>query len=58
MSAPRGLPERIWVVTLPGGQRHFIDKPFLDGIAEWAKGMNVTIVEYHFAQIVHESNRD
>jgi len=53
MKPPRGLPDRVWVVVLPTGERHIIDKPFLDGITKWAEGMDVTIAEYVFIEIVH-----
>lgn len=47
----RGLPPKICLVIRPTGERHYIDK--LDDIAEWAKGLDVTIVEYRLAGIVH-----
>jgi hypothetical protein len=53
VSAPRGVPERILLVVLPTGEKHFLEKPMLDGIEEWAKGMDVTIAEYRFAEVVH-----
>lgn len=49
----RGLPAKIWLVMRPTGERHFIDKPFPDGITEWAKGTDVTIAEYRLGGIVH-----
>lgn len=53
MSDVRGLPPKIWLVIRPTGERHFIDKPFLDGITEWAEGLSVTIAEYQLGDIVH-----
>lgn len=47
----RGLPQKIWLVTRPTGERHFIDK--LDDIEGWAKGLDVTIAEYRLNGIVH-----
>jgi len=53
MNTPDGLPDRIWVVTRLGGERHFIDKPPDEGIESWAKGLDVTITEYRFHAVVH-----
>lgn len=50
---PPGAPEKIWLVALPTGERHFVDKPMLDGIDKWAKGSNVTVLEYLFVAVVH-----
>jgi len=47
----RGFPEKVCLIIRPTGERHYIDK--IDDIAEWAKGLDVTIVEYRVAGIVH-----
>jgi hypothetical protein len=53
MTAPRGLPDRIWVVIRANGERHLVTKEFMEGMAEWAKGTDVTIAEYGFVAITH-----
>lgn len=53
MSAPRGLPARIWVVVRPTGERDYLDKEPLEGIAAWAKGLNATIAVYPFGDVIH-----
>lgn len=53
MTAPRGLPDRLWVVIRPNGERHFLTKEPLEGMGAWAKGLDVTIVEYAFSKITH-----
>jgi hypothetical protein len=52
-SPPVGLPDRIWVVIRPSGERDFIHREPLEGIAAWAKGVNATIAEYRFAAVTH-----
>jgi hypothetical protein len=52
-TAPPGSPRRLWLVIKPSGERHFIEKEPLGGVAEWAKGLDVTILEYQFAAVVH-----
>lgn len=47
----RGLPRKVCLVIRPTGEHHYIDK--IDDIAEWAKGLDVTIAEYRLAGIVH-----
>jgi hypothetical protein len=47
----RGLPEKVCLVIRPTGERHYIDK--IDDIAEWAKGLDVTIAEYRLSGVVH-----
>ena len=49
----RGLPPKLWLVIRPSGEKHFIDKPFLDGVDEWAEGLDVTIAEYRLAEVTH-----
>lgn len=51
MNAPRGFPERVWVVIRPSGERDILDR--IENIEEWAEGMDVTIAEYRFAEVVH-----
>lgn len=50
---PHGLSESIYVVIRLGGERHYIEKMTPKELAEWARGLDVTIVEYHYAAIVH-----
>jgi len=50
---PPSAPPRVWLVIEPNGNRHFIEKEFLGGIAGWAKGMKVTVIEYDFSAVVH-----
>jgi hypothetical protein len=52
-ASPRGLPDRIWIVVRPNGERLFVDKPFMDGLDTWAEGTDVTIAEYHFESITY-----
>jgi len=52
-STPVGLPDRIWVVIRPSGERDFIHREPLEGIAAWAKGVNATIAEYRFTAVTH-----
>lgn len=51
--APHGLADRIYVVIRPGGERHYLEKMTPTELAEWARGLDVTIVEYCYAAIVH-----
>lgn len=53
MSAPRGLPDQVWLVMWPDGQRHFVTKELLGGAAEWAKGTSATVVRYRLEEIVY-----
>lgn len=53
MTAPPGLPDRIWVVIRPSGERDLIHKEPLEGMAVWAKGVDATIVEYKLSAVVH-----
>lgn len=41
--------ERVWVVIGPGGERFVLYTEPSEGIDEWAKGLNVTLMEYHLA---------
>jgi hypothetical protein len=50
---PVGLPDRIWVVIRPSGERDLIHREPLGGIVAWAKGVDATIAEYRFAAIAH-----
>lgn len=52
-SLPPGAPSKIWLVLQPSGERHFLHKEPLEGIAAWAKGVNATVTEYEFAGVVH-----
>jgi hypothetical protein len=53
MTAPPSLPDRIWVVLRPSGERDLIHKEPLEGITAWAKGVDATVAEYRFAAITH-----
>ena len=54
MTAPRGFPDRIWVVFFHGnGERHTFFKEPLEGMAKWAKGLNATVVEYQCSGVAH-----
>ena len=55
MTAPRGLPAKIWVVIRPSGERDYLDKEPLEGITAWAKGLNATIAVYPFGDVIHTS---
>lgn len=50
--APK-LPEKVWLVIWPNGQRHFVDKELIGGVAAWAKDVDVTVVEYTFGAVIH-----
>lgn len=50
---PHGLSDRIYVVIRLGGERHYIEKMTPAELAEWARGLDVTIVEYRYEAIVH-----
>lgn len=52
-AAPRGAPDRLWLVVLPSGERHHIDREPEGGIQAWAQGVNATILEYRFSAVVH-----
>lgn len=50
---PRGFPGRLWVVVFPDGEKHFLTKEPLEGIAAWVKGVNATVSEYRFNVVTH-----
>lgn len=50
---PPGLPDRLWLVIRSTGECDFLRKEPLEGMAEWAKGLEVTIAEYRFRAVVH-----
>jgi len=52
-SAPPNLPERVWIVIRPSGERDLLYKEPLEGIAAWAKGLNATVAEYRFSGVAH-----
>jgi hypothetical protein len=52
--APLSLPQRLWLVIQPNGQQHFVSRESLEGIAEWAKGSDATVIEYGFVVTVYE----
>ena len=47
------LPERLWLVIQPSGERHFLVKEPLEGIAVWCAGLDATVVEYRLATVMH-----
>jgi hypothetical protein len=53
MTAPRGLPDRVWLVIWPNGERHVFHKEPLEGMAEWSKGVPATVAEYRFEKVTH-----
>lgn len=53
MTVPRGLPERMWLVIWPNGERHVLQKEPMEGIVQWSKGVPATIVEYRFVAVTH-----
>ena len=53
MKTPPGVPARLWLVIRANGERHFLDKEILGGMQAWAKGTDVTVVEYPYGSIVH-----
>jgi hypothetical protein len=44
---------KIWIVIEPTGLRHLVDKEPLEGILVWARGQQVTVIEYSAPLIVH-----
>jgi hypothetical protein len=52
--APPNLPDRIWLVVRANGERHFLERDVLGGLAAWAKGSDATVVEYRFTAVVHK----
>lgn len=50
---PPGLPDRLWLVLRPSGERDFIHKEPIEGIVAWAKSVDATIAEYRFAEVAH-----
>lgn len=51
--APPGAIQKLWVVTQPNGERHFLVREPLEGITEWARGLDATVSEYAFSAVVH-----
>lgn len=50
---PPGIPPKLLLVILPTGERHFVDREMIGGVAKWASGSNVTVVEYLFSAVVY-----
>lgn len=48
---PPGVAPKIWLVIWPDGQRNYIHR--IDDIAAWAKGVNATVIEYRFSEVIH-----
>ncbi len=51
---PPGMPERLWLVSRPNGDRFFVDREPLEGMREWAEGQVVTVLRYDFAGVVYD----
>jgi len=43
---------KLWIVIMPSGEQHILDKEPIGGIEEWAKGLSVTILEFRFTRFV------
>lgn len=50
---PSGLPDRMWLVIAPNGERHFVVREPPEGIAEWAKGTDARVFEYKFTAVAY-----
>ncbi len=48
--------EKIWVVVQATGEFHFLTKAPLEGFDEWAKGQNITVLEYTFTRYVYKKH--
>ena len=46
--------ENIWIVVEPSGEFHFLTKAPLEGFDEWAKGQDITVLEYKFERFVYK----
>ena len=53
MTAPPGIPNTVFVVTTLSGERYPLYQEPLEGMGNWAKGLNVTVVEYTFKAMIH-----
>ena len=51
---PPSAPATIWIVVRSNGERHFVSKEPLEGIHAWARGQNVTVIQYDFATMLYE----
>lgn len=40
------------MVIWPNGQHHFVHKELIGGMDAWAKGVDVTVVEYRFDKVI------
>jgi hypothetical protein len=49
---PPSAPPTIWIVVRPNGDRHFVEKEPLEGIHAWARGQNVTVLQYEFSTVL------
>ena len=49
---PPGVAPRIWLVIWPDGQKNYIEKEPLKGMATWLKGVNATVLEYRFEVVI------
>lgn len=43
----------IYVVIRPGGEKAYLDKETREEVLAWAKGLNVTILEYRLVGAIH-----
>jgi len=50
---PPGIPAEILMVTWPNGQRDYLTRELLEGLAAWSKGVDATIVRFKFDAVVH-----
>jgi len=41
----------IWIVVRTNGEHHLLEKEPIEGIDAWAKGQDVTVIEYGFQKI-------
>lgn len=52
---PAPVPDKygkMWVVIRAGGDRHPIDREPDEGIDEWARGQDVTVLEYTLTRVI------
>lgn len=50
MGKPNG---KLWIVVRENGEHYLLEREPLEGVARWAKGQNVTVLEYSFAKVVY-----
>jgi hypothetical protein len=47
---------QIWIVVRSNGEHHLLEKEPIEGIDVWAKGQDVTVIEYRFNLIRYPKN--